>query len=188
MTRQTILSMTAAIIFAAGSHGLAGSRDSDDASIQQFRSAVRTYAALHRRIEKQLPPFRVMDHGGDIVESSNALAAALQTARAKAREGDFFTTAVAVNFRLRIAEALAARQILPDEVVADSVGEAPADAPMPFVNGRFPWARGAATWPCIIEALPGLPDELQYRIVGRDLVLVDTHAGLVVDILRNAIR
>ena len=34
----------------------------------------------------------------------------------------------------------------------------------------------------------GLPQELQYRFVGRDLVLVDTHADLVLDILRNAVR
>jgi hypothetical protein len=40
----------------------------------------------------------------------------------------------------------------------------------------------------MIEALPPLPDELQYRIVGRDLVLVDVHANLVVDILREALR
>ncbi len=43
-------------------------------------------------------------------------------------------------------------------------------------------------WPCVLDALPRLPHELQYRFVGRDLVLVDTHADLVVDILRNAVR
>jgi len=42
-------------------------------------------------------------------------------------------------------------------------------------------------WPCIIEALPPLPDELQYRTLGRDLVLVDVHANLVLDILREAL-
>jgi hypothetical protein len=55
-------------------------------------------------------------------------------------------------------------------------------------NGRFPWRRGAAMWPCVLDALPQLPYELQYRLIGRDLVLVDTHADLVVDILRNIVR
>jgi hypothetical protein len=32
-------------------------------------------------------------------------------------------------------------------------------------------------------ALPRLPDELQYRAVGVALILVDTHANLVVDVL-----
>jgi hypothetical protein len=57
-----------------------------------------------------------------------------------------------------------------------------------MVNGRFPWLRGALVWPCILNALPPLPDELQYRFVGVDLILVDIHANLVVDILRNAVR
>ena len=39
----------------------------------------------------------------------------------------------------------------------------------------------------IIEALPALPDELQYRLVGGHLVLIDIHAGLVVDILPHAL-
>jgi hypothetical protein len=32
-----------------------------------------------------------------------------------------------------------------------------------------------------------LPAELEYRFVGRDLVLVDSHAGLVVDVLPDAL-
>jgi len=35
--------------------------------------------------------------------------------------------------------------------------------------------------------LPALPPELQYRMVGRDLVLVDVHASLIVDILPQAL-
>jgi hypothetical protein len=39
----------------------------------------------------------------------------------------------------------------------------------------------------ILEALPPLPEELQYRFVGPTLVLLDVHADLVVDILPNAL-
>jgi hypothetical protein len=41
--------------------------------------------------------------------------------------------------------------------------------------------------PTMFMALPELPDELQYRFVGRDLVLIDLHANLVVDVLREAL-
>ena len=36
---------------------------------------------------------------------------------------------------------------------------------------------------CIAAALPSLPEELEYRSAGTVLVLVDTHANLVVDVL-----
>jgi hypothetical protein len=38
-----------------------------------------------------------------------------------------------------------------------------------------------------LQELPPLPEELAYRIVGRDLVLVDSKANLVVDLLHEAL-
>jgi hypothetical protein len=38
------------------------------------------------------------------------------------------------------------------------------------------------------DALPPLPSELQYRMVGGDLVLIDVHASVVVDILTNVLN
>jgi hypothetical protein len=105
-----------------------------------------------------------------------------------APEGDLFTPAVAKVFRERIADALTARGFLPEEVTAASIEEIEEGAPLPVVNGRFSWMRGAAMWPCVLSALPLLPDDVQYRIVGRELVLVDVHANLVVDILREALH
>jgi hypothetical protein len=154
---------------------------------QQFNVAIEEYIALHRKLEQHVPPSRVTANARDIVESSDALAAALQAARVNAREGDVFAPAVAVYLRKRISDTLKARGFLPEGVVAASLEEADSAASLPEVNGRFPWRRGAAMWPCILDALPRLPAELQYRIVGRDLVLVDIEAELVVDILRNAL-
>ena len=42
-------------------------------------------------------------------------------------------------------------------------------------------------FPCVIAALPPLPPELQYRIVGDTLVLIDVHASLIVDLLPRAL-
>ena len=40
--------------------------------------------------------------------------------------------------------------------------------------------------PQLLLALPPLPAELEYRIIGRSLVLLDHHANLIVDILPDA--
>ena len=168
--------------------GRAEQRATTAAALESFHDAVHDYARLHRRLEKRVPAMHVTEHAQEIFDASDALAAALIAARPAAREGDLFTPGVATVFRHRIARALTARGFLPDEVIAAGNEEAPPDAAWPAVNGRFPWMRGAAMWPCVINALPPLPGELQYRIVGRDLVLVDVHANLVVDILREALR
>jgi hypothetical protein len=55
------------------------------------------------------------------------------------------------------------------------------------VNGPFPWAFGAAVPSVLLDRLPALPEEVQYRFIGRDLVLVDVDANLVVDILPDAL-
>jgi hypothetical protein len=39
----------------------------------------------------------------------------------------------------------------------------------------------------MLRRLPELPPELEYRFVGRDLVLVDILTSVVVDVLRDAV-
>jgi len=188
MTGRTLVSTAAGFLLAFAVVGLAAPDDAQPVSLLQFTASIHQYVQLHRHIEQQLPPFRPHSDAQDIIESSNAMASALHTARADAREGDVFTHEVAALLRTRVADALTARGFLPEEMVAATLEEADEDAPLPVVNGRFPWRRGAAMWPCVLDVLPRLPHELQYRFVGRDLVLVDTHADLVVDILRDAVR
>ena len=187
MTRRSLTSTAAGFLLA---FAVVGAVVPDDAQLAllHFKASIHQHVQLHRRIEQQLPPFRAHSDMQDVIELTDAMASELQTARANAREGDIFTPEVAALLRTRVADALAARGFLPEEMVAATLEEADGDAALPVVNGRFPWRRGAAMWPCVLDALPRLPHELEYRFVGRDLVLVDTHADLVVDILRNAVR
>jgi hypothetical protein len=56
------------------------------------------------------------------------------------------------------------------------------------VNGIYPDAVAETTFPSmLLQKLPTLPDELAYRIRGRDLVLVDKKANLVVDLFHEAL-
>lgn len=188
MTARSIASTAAGLLLAFAVAGFGDTPDAQRATLQQFEASVHQYVQLHRQIERQLPPLRARSDAQEIAESSNAMASALQTVRAGAREGNIFTATVGALLRSRIAKALDARGFTAEQVIAASLEEADEEAPLPAVNGRFPWTRGAEMWPCVLNALPDLPDELQYRIVGRDLVLIDIHANLVVDILRNAVQ
>ena len=91
-----------------------------------------------------------------------------------AKQGDFFTPAVARQLRGRIYDALLANGLTASDVrIASRVDGVDSERIILNVNDTFPWILGAATFPCVLEVLPALPPELQYRIIGNDLVLID---------------
>ena len=118
------------------------------------------------------------------------LAAHIRAARQGARPGDIFTDGVARMIRRRIATCL------PPEVLDAILAENQPDYEQPEAPAAPP-LRVNAAWPPqipfdfvppqLLAALPPLPPELQYRIVGRSLVLWDHHANLVVDFLPRAL-
>jgi hypothetical protein len=56
------------------------------------------------------------------------------------------------------------------------------------VNDSYPPDLPLTTMPpTLLQLLPPLPQQLEYRIVGRDLVLLDLKANLIVDVVRQAL-
>lgn len=157
--------------------------------VRQFVAATRDYAWMHRRIESAIGPIEVNADIHRIHRSVETLAAAIRVERAAARTGDLFTPALGAELRVRIAEALAAHDYTPADVRAAEAADGTDPRLVSLaVNGPFPWGYASAMFRCLIEALPELPPELQYRIVGNTLVLVDVHASLVVDLLPSALQ
>jgi hypothetical protein len=50
------------------------------------------------------------------------------------------------------------------------------------------WGQANTTFQWITDLLPLLPEDVDYRLVGRDLVLVDVRTNLVIDVLRAQSR
>jgi len=56
------------------------------------------------------------------------------------------------------------------------------------VNTTYPTQLPLATFPPrLLQRLPDLPPELEYRIVGRHIVLRDVTANVVVDVARDVV-
>lgn len=157
----------------------------EPAAIQAFDRRVGDYVALHRRLEGPLPPLSTTDDVREIRAAMDALAVRIQSARKGAREGDLFTADVAVIFRKRIASCLSPEEI--DAILRDREEDDPEVVPPFRVNAA--WPEGMPfnlVPPALIAALPPLPPELQYRIIGRSLILWDHHSNLIVDVLPGA--
>lgn len=145
-----------------------------------FTVRVAEYVELHRRLAAGMTDSTLCADPEELSRQATALAAAIRGARPLADEGDIFTADVASAFRARIAYAIRSAGV--DAMAADSEDE----EWVIEANATLPWGTGRYVPPAIVNALPGLPAELEYRFVGDDLVLIDVEANLVVDVLRDA--
>jgi hypothetical protein len=153
----------------------------EEQALAEFDSRVQTYLTLHRRVVRSFGPADLMDDEEGFL--ADELRAAIVAARPYSRQGDFFTPRVAEWFRTRIDAALLAGLARPPAGLYEPLpGE-----PGPAVNDRLPLVPGSLHWQALVEALPPLPAELAYAVWGRDLVLVDVPANLVIDVLSAAL-
>lgn len=152
-----------------------------------FDRRIDAYMQMHNDVERSLEPLRLFDDPEDLFEAVAAMRSGIRRARPDARRGAVFSDDVAGLIRTRLEARLTACSQRVEDVLAFINEERLPGTPEPSINERFPWELGSAMWPSFLTVLPPLPEELQYRFADRDLVLIDIHADLVVDILVNAL-
>jgi len=161
--------------------------DRDVAALQQWTVNLEGYLVLRDQAMRDVHQPSTFSDPREFLEARWKLAAAIRARRPDARVGDLFSFEVRRTFRKTIARALTDHQIAVNDLIAAITSEIVAGAPAVKVNQPFPWQLGAAMPRCVLAGLPSLPRELQYRLVGHDLVLIDLDANLVIDILPEAI-
>jgi len=189
--RRRMAVLLATMLAASGGAG-ASAEHGARSGPRPFKVSVEEYVQLHRRVRATLPPLEVSPEPRRILKASDGLAAAIRDARRGARAGDIFNPVVAASFHARINYALRdpdRRKRIVERLteVEEDEDERPPAGWRPVVNGTLDWFSTGATPHSILEALPELPDELQYRFVRLDLVLLDVDANLIVDILPAAV-
>jgi hypothetical protein len=148
-----------------------------------FDTAVQRYVVLHRHLARSL----AMPHDDDDLFHSEGLRAAIIAARPQAGAGQFFTSEVTILLRERIDAAFAAHPGAATSAIVRGGYEPLPGEPGPQVNEPFPPVVASVRWMPLGRALPPLPRELDFALWGRDLVLVDVAANLVLDILPEAL-
>ncbi len=147
-----------------------------------FSTRIWRYSELRSELEKGLPGLRVTEDVREIRRAQRALAKRIRVARDGARQGEIFTPAIGVEFR----------EVLRLEMDADTWAAIMDDNPGEFpnrINGTYPGKRPLSTAPPhILARLPRLPKDVQYRFLGRHLILHDTRANLILDRIPYAIR
>lgn len=179
--------MAAMALWAAVASGFPRQAADGEGPLQHFHNAVDAYIALHEAVERTVPPLEMSPDAENIRLAIEAMAAAMRAARPSAREGDVFDAEAAAVLRRRIRATLRERGCDVAGILAAERDQRRPVPPHPLVHDQFDWGWGSMMPWCLLDVLPPLPGELQFRFVERDLVLVDTHANLVVDVLPDAL-
>lgn len=150
--------------------------------VADFSTRVQSYFELRSKLEEGLPPVRVTDDVAEIRRARRALARAIQAARHGARQGDIFSPDISLEFKQVLALKMDARTWA--VIMDDNPGEFPNE-----INGVYPDGKPYSTVPgTILAVLPALPDGVEYRFLGRHLILLDVHADVILDRIPYAIR
>ena len=155
-------------------------------AVKQFDQAVVEYMALRQRLRGEVSGPVKDSTSTQLTDASDALAAAIQRARPKARVGGFFTAPVAAVFKRRVADTVRTEKLTTVLTKIDDDDEAVSAPPKIYV--RMPVSEQMATMPpALLAILPPLPKELEYRILGGYLLLRDVDASLVLDYIPAAV-
>ena len=158
----------------------------DSLTIQDFAKSVDEYVKLRKQAEAGLSPRKSGTSASEIKQYQASLARAIRSARTQAQLGDVFTAPVAQLFRQLIAMPFEGGDAA--KIRASLLHAEPVRGLKLEVNGDYPQVSALqSTPPTLLSDLPRLPSELEYRIVGRELILLDSTANLIVDLLPDAL-
>ena len=181
--------VAAALLAGAAVGGSLHRQDPPDARqaavLADFAVRVQSYMDFRQSAAATVPAQTVSADPARIQRISDALAAAIRTARAGARQGDIFAPGIAAAFRATVGSGCHQDYV---ELLASVSEELDSPLSAPVVHGRWPAGVPVPTMPPdLLAALPWLPPGLQYRFINLDLVLIDIDANLIVDFVPDAI-
>lgn len=148
-----------------------------------FKERLDKYISVRKSADDHTPPLKKTNDPGEIKTAQDSLGKRIGDLNVNAKHGDIFTPEIAALFK----------RLLHPEVADKGTREAihddnPGSVPYLKVNAPYPDKEPLSTVPAnVLAALPKLPDDVEYRFVGKNLILRDVRANLIVDYIPNAI-
>lgn len=181
----TALTTGSALVISLHAARATQSTEASVPEVAEFQKRAQEYVALHKKVEGGITPLPNEATPEQIDGALVQLSQGIVKARAAAKVGDIFQPAMQAWVRKTLQRAFSG----PDgkDLRASILDENPIGATV-RVNGPYPDSIPLSTMPPkVIEALPKLPEELEFRFVGDRLILFDHHAHIIVDYVDRAL-
>ena len=170
--------------------------------LADFQKRVDVYMAIHKDAAKDAPPRKETNNPAEIKAAQDALGAMIRAARATAKQGDIMTPESQNKFRRLMypvvtspaPQGTAGREVKKDikEELKENTEERKEEGGKPVVlkvNATYPNDTPLPTTPSqVLMNLPKLPEQLEYRIIGKNLIIRDVEANIIVDFVPNVIQ
>ena len=158
--------------------------DAEQQTVKDFEKRVDDYAKLRDKLDGSIPSLKDKSTPEEIVQHQQQLAALIQKERKNAVPGEFFTPDTVALLKRIAVSTLAGKD---DKAAKETVNdENPGKMPSVGVNDKYPAGVAVTSMPAeLLDQLPKLPEKMEYRFLGKRLVLMDSSAGVVADITEN---
>ena len=155
----------------------------DAQTLTDFQTRVKSYLAMRQKLLVGRPTLPDKATPDQVEAYQRALGDLIIAARKGARKGELFGGDMTVLVRRLLGPIFKG----PDgAAIRNAILEEPQPL-VPTINTRYPDDVPVSSMPPeILKALPKLEEILEFRFVGRHLILMDVPAHLIVDIVDNA--
>ncbi len=153
-------------------------------AVLDFKQRVADYVKVHHDAESKVPKLTETSDPAKVHDREAALGAMIKRLRTGAKEGAIFGSDFRVVLEREVRKDFRGRPAADRKAL---IQELPAKMAI-AVNMTYPTELPLATFPArLLQKLPELPPELEYRFVGRHIVLRDVTANVVVDVARDIV-
>ena len=160
-------------------------KQAEQTPIADFDQRLGAYMKIHKAAQEGVGRVGTTKSAEQLNDQRRAIADGILSRRKNAAQGDIFTTQIAAELRRLIQVNLKHKSnAVRTSIKSDEQGP----KPVVRVNGPYPESAPLETMPpTLLMALPKLPAELDYRLIGTTLILRDNAANLIIDMMPNAI-
>lgn len=157
----------------------------DAQALSTMNDRLRDYIDLHAKLERSLPSLPKDATPQQIDKHQRAFEILVRNARAAAKPGDIFTAEARPVIMRLLATVFGGPE--GQQLKASIMDENPVGITV-SVNGRYPDTVPLSTVPPqVLQTLPKLSEDMEYRFIGDRLILLDTHAHVIADVIEDAL-
>jgi hypothetical protein len=159
--------------------------EADAQALATMNDRLKDYVELHKKLEEGLPKLPDAATPEQIDKNQRMLEQKVREARKTAKQGDLFTAEAQPVIKRLLASVFGGPE--GKELKASILDESPTGMKL-TVNGRYPdTVPVSSVPPDVLQTLPKLSEDMEYRFIGRHLILLDAHAHVIADFIPDAI-